>query len=165
MVNFTLMAWKEGNIRLLGRSSKVTFVGKEGEVSIPDTYVTVFPFGLDKGPEDITCSYKNLRKDPESDPQIVKLAWDPVYNGHASEINWSIGIAQPYSLVYTWGEEFPKSTGLHTVDYLLLTRDMKPGTYTVKVIGRVKDASSDCLGPPLQLTILEPTVTPQILIQ
>jgi protocatechuate 3,4-dioxygenase beta subunit len=166
MVNFTLMAWKEGNIRLLSRSSKVTFVGKEGEVSIPDTYVTVFPFGLDKGPEGITCSYTNLRRtNPASDTQIAQLAWDPAYNGPPSEINWSIGYAQPYSGVYTWGEEFPKSTDLHTVDYPLLIKDMKPGTYTVKVIGRVKEASSDCLGPTLQLTLLEPTVTPQILIQ
>jgi hypothetical protein len=51
------------------------------------------------------------------------------------------------------------------VSYPLLVRDMKPGTYTVKVIGRVKDSSTDCLGPSMQLTILEPTVTPQILIQ
>jgi hypothetical protein len=166
VVNFTLRALTEGNIKVLSsKSSKITFNGTEGEVGIPDTYITAVPPGIEKGPEGIACSFTNIRRtDEASNTQIAQLAWDPEYNGRQPTINWTVGLAPPYSIAYTWQDPFGKYSDESPVTYPLIIKDLKPGSYTVKIVGRVSDAS-DCLGPTYQLIIPEPTTTAQILIQ
>jgi hypothetical protein len=160
MVNFTLRSRIEGNIRLLGGSSKVTFVGKEGEVSIPDTYITAIPFGKEKGPEDITCAVQFTK--PETDTEIARLAWDlKSYNGKEPNITWEIWLVQPYR---SFQESFDKNAADTHVTYPMFIGDLDPGTYMVEVMGKTGDLSSPCRDQAL-FTIGGPEVTPQILIQ
>ncbi|MDD1668814.1 MAG: VWA domain-containing protein [Methanomicrobiales archaeon] len=168
VVKFTLRALTEGNIKVLSsKSSKVTFTGIGGEVGIPDTYITAMPPGTEKGPEEIACSFENLwRTNEATNTQLVELSWDPVYNGHQPKINWTVGVGSSYSYApYQWQDPFGWYSYDTKVTYPLIIKDLKPGNYVVKVIGRVSDASSDCTGPDYPLTIPEPAVTPQILIR
>ena len=164
MVNFTLKALKEGNIKVLSsKSSKVTFNGTEGEVGIPDTYITAVPPGTEKGPEGITFDIIHLqRTNKPSDTQIAMLTWEPVYNGFDNMINWKIWLAPPYSNSFGWVENFTLERGYNPVPYNLVIRNLTPGTYTVKVEGQVGDANE--ANKTLSLTIPEPTVITQILI-
>jgi hypothetical protein len=160
MVNFTLRSRIEGNIRLLSGSSRVTFVGKEGEVSIPDTYVTAIPFGKEKGPEDITCVVQLAK--PVADTEIAHLAWDlKSYNGKDEKITWGVWLVQPYRSPQ---DSFDKYTTDTHVTYPMFIGDLPPGTYMVEVVGETRDLSSPCRDQTV-FTIAGPDVTPQILIQ
>ncbi|MDD1665834.1 MAG: VWA domain-containing protein [Methanomicrobiales archaeon] len=165
MINFTLTALKEGNIKILdSKTSKVTFTGVVGEVGIPDTYITAVPPGTEKGPEDIDFHIERLRRTGDvSNTQIASLAWDVIYTGSDNLIDWTIYIAPPYSTAFGQVEFLPDVPRGWDPIYPLILKDLKPGTYTVKVRGHVNDAAD--AEKTLPITIPEPTATPQILIQ
>jgi protocatechuate 3,4-dioxygenase beta subunit len=160
LVNFTLRSRIEGNIRLLSGSSKVTFVGAEGEVGIPDTYVTAVPFGKEKGPEVITCEVQLAK--PELDPQIAHLSWDLLsYNGNQGKISWEVWLIQPFK---SCKDSFDWGAGDTHVTYPMYIGNLDPGTYMVEVVGKAGDLGAPCRSQTL-ITITGPDVTPQILIQ
>ncbi|MGA2935433.1 MAG: VWA domain-containing protein [Methanomicrobiales archaeon] len=165
MMNFTLMALTEGNIKVLSsKSSKITFVGTEGGVDIPDTYVTAVPNGTEKGPEGIIFKIENLRRaDDGTNTQVASLTWDHIYDGSDNPITWTIWLAPPYSTSFSPITTFTMDKDKNPV-YSLLVRDLKPGTYTIKVTGHVRDEDKDPEAT-LSLTIPEPSMAPQILIQ
>ena len=164
VVNFTLRALTEGNIKLFSsKSSKVTFTGIEGEVGIPDTYITAVPPGMEKGPEVIDFEIENLRRiNPDSDTQVAQMAWDPVYTGSDGMITWEIWLAPPYSSAFQFKESFSTFRN-DPVFYNLPISDLIPGTYMFKVKGHVSDANDKMALKPI--TIPEPTTAPQIRIQ
>jgi hypothetical protein len=164
VVNFTLRALIEGNIKVFNRRSKVTFNGTEGEVGIPDTYITAIQPGTEKGPEGIEFNITNLRRTNQpSDTQIAQLAWDTFYNGFDRNITWTIYIAPPHSDAFGQVDD-PFSTGRAESPWKpLFIGDLKPGSYTVKVKGHVNDANDAEKTVPL--IIPEPKAAPQILIQ
>jgi len=163
MVNFTLRVLTEGNIKVFNKSSKVTFTGIVGEVGIPDTYITAVPFGTEKGPEDIDFQIKNLHRNEESDTKIAHLAWEFVYTGSDSKIDWTIYLKYPNSDVFGQVEFLPDKERGWDPFYNLDITNLKPGQYTIKVRGHVYDAPDD--EKSLTFIILGPTATPQILIQ
>ena len=165
MVNFSLMANLAGNIKVLSsKTSMVTFEGNEGQVSIPDTFVTTTPLGTEPGPTNVACTVNGpQRTNQPSDTQIAQLGWTTTYNGLSPKLTWQIWIAPPYSAAYQYVDTFNWSAP-DPVSYNLLIRDFSPGNYLVKVKGNATD-SSDCWSAPMVLNIYGPRATPQIKIQ
>lgn len=163
VVNFTLRALTEGNIKVLSsKSSKVTFTGTEGEVRIPDTYITAIPPGTEKGPEGIVFEIENLRRTNPDDTEIAHLEWEPKYNGFDNWIDWTISLAPRPSDSFGLVDNINEKRGWSPF-YNLNIGDLKPGKYTVKVRGHVNDAN-DAEGF-VDIVIPGPATAPQILIQ
>ncbi len=164
VVNFTLRALTEGNIRVLSskKSSKITFKGTEGEVGIPDTYITAIPPGTEKGPEGIVFEIENLNRTNPDDTEIAHLEWEPKYNGFDNWIDWTISLAPRPSDSFGLVDNFNEKRGWSPF-YNLNIGDLKPGPYRVKVRGHVNDAT-DAVGY-VDIVIPGPATAPQILIQ
>lgn len=145
MVNFTLNSTMEGNIKVLSaKSSRVTFEGVEGNVSIPDTYITSIPRGTEKGPEDIVFAIKNLETGDQKQTQVVQLTWTYFYNGGDGNIGWQVWLAPLNSNAYQFKGDFSRESVREKdtpLSYNLVVKDLKPGSYMVKVIGHVRDAN------------------------
>jgi hypothetical protein len=147
-VNFTLITKVEGNIKVLSsKTSKVTFLGTEGSVDIPDTFITAIPPGIEKGPEGINFKIEFAdppRKNPDSDKQIALMEWNVIYDAKGKD-NWisqQIWVAPIYSEAYQYKDTLPPMPRVGgTVDYNLVISDLRPGQYKVKVIGHVSDAN------------------------
>jgi len=175
MVNFTLTALTEGNIKVLNsKTSQVTFLGTQGSVPIPDTFVTAVPVGTEAGPNNIIFDITDLqRTNDNSDTQIAQLNWTPHYNGVYGEINWEIWLAYPNSNAFGFVEGFgtqaifPNSINgfQNDVTYNLPIGDLPPGTYTVRVRGKHPPDAPNDVDRYLQIIIPQPTAAPQILIQ
>jgi hypothetical protein len=144
-VNFTLITKQEGNIKVLSsQSSKVTFLGTEGSVDIPDTFITAIPPGKEKGPEGIafTVNFENpARKNPDSDKNIASMAWDVHYEGKDTSISQQIWVAPIYSEAYQYKDTIETPRAQDVVNYNMVISDLRPGLYKVKVIGHVSDAN------------------------
>jgi hypothetical protein len=147
-VNFTLITKVEGNIKVLSsKTSKVTFLGTEGSVDIPDTFITAIPPGIEKGPEGINFKIEFAdppRRNPDSDKQIALMEWNVIYDAKGKD-NWisqQIWVAPIYSEAYQYKDTLPPMPRVGgTVDYNLVISDLRPGQYKVKVIGHVSDAN------------------------
>jgi hypothetical protein len=163
VVNFTLLVKSEGNIKILSsKTSRVTFVGSEGSVGIPDTFITSVPHGTEKGPEDITFEIKNLRRvNSETDRQVATMSWEPEYTGSDGRITWEIWLIPPYAGEEQYRETFPADRGVNPI-YPLNIVGVQPGTYTFKVKGHVSDANDT--NATRSFIIPEPVAAAQIKI-
>jgi Invasin, domain 3/von Willebrand factor type A domain len=168
-VNFTLIPKKEGNIRVFSsKSSKVTFLGTEGGVTIPDTFITAIPPGTEKGPEGINFKIQfadPARTNPDSDKNVAMLRWHVEYDakGRDNEIEQRISVSPICCDAYGDRETFSTLKGVDTVDYNLVISNLQPGRYKVKVLGHVSDA--DDSWDVTTINIPEDPKNPQIKIQ
>ncbi|HTY53109.1 MAG TPA: VWA domain-containing protein [Methanomicrobiales archaeon] len=167
-VNFTLMALTEGNIKLLSsKTSHVTFVGTEGSVDIPDTFITAIPPGTEKGPEALNFKVKfdkdHPRLNEDTDTKIAMMQWHVTYDGNDNLVSQTIWVAPANSEAYQYKDTVETPRAQDTVVYPLIISDLRPGIYKVKVVGHVSDATDS----PDFTTINIPTPIPnkQILIQ
>ena len=145
-MNFTLRTLTEGNIKVLSsKTSKVTFLGTEGSIDIPDTFITAIPPGKEKGPEGIvfTINFEDPpRTNPDSDKKIASLIWDVHYEGKDTSISQQIWVAPVYSEAYQYKDTYPPiPRAQDVVTYNMVISDLRPGLYKVKVIGHVNDAN------------------------
>jgi hypothetical protein len=168
-VNFTLIPKKEGNIQVLSsKSSKVTFLGTEGGVTIPDTFLTAIPPGTDRGPEGINFKVTfadPARTNPDSDRNIAMLKWHVQYDvkGRDNEIEQRISVSPICCDAFTDKDTIYTARAVDTVDYNLVISNLQPGRYKVKVLGHVSDASDSW--DVTTLNIPEDPKNPQIRIQ
>jgi hypothetical protein len=142
VVNFTLRVLSEGNIKILSsRNSKVTFVGTEGTVGIPDTFITSVPHGIEKGPEDVGFEIQDLRRtNSETDRVVATMSWHPYYTGKDGNITWEIWLIPPYAGAEQYRETFQADRGVDPI-YPLSIVGLQAGAYTFKVKGHVSDAN------------------------
>ena len=165
MVNFTLNSSMPGNIRLLSaRSSQVSINGGEENVSIPDTYITTIPRGTEKGPEGITFNITNVKREGDkTNTQVAQIGWDRIYDGTDPTILYRFYLAPPYSQAYAEKGEFTMDKNVSHLVYNLVITGLKPGVYSVKVEGIVRDA--DTASGFGTLEIMGPSQETQILIR
>jgi hypothetical protein len=157
VVNFTMMVNTEGNIKILSsKTSKVTFVGTEGEVGIPDTFITSVPHGIEKGPEGIEFEIQGLKRtNRETDREVATLTWHPFYTGRDAKITYYIWLDTGYI------ESFQESKTVDPI-YNLNIRDLPSGTHSFRVIGHVSDVNDK--DATVKLIIPESNVPTQIKI-
>ncbi|MDD1668815.1 MAG: VWA domain-containing protein [Methanomicrobiales archaeon] len=166
-VDLTLKVKLSGNIKLLGSSSRVSFVDSAGQASsvpLPDTFVTAVPEGWIGGLEKRSFLIYNLRRVNENtDRDIASLAWNITYTGDNEYYDEGISVAAASSIFPSDQIVIQASKTDISGTYPLIISDLKPGTYKVMVTGRPTDVTSS--SNVTYFTIPADVQTPEILIR
>ena len=163
-VSLVLKILKSGNIRILGPTSKVIFDGGKSSLTIPDTYVTAVPEGLEKGLQGLALQIRNLRRtDPGTSGKPAELAWDISYNGFDPDITQEIQVAPGNSGAFSYRGTTLSAARDTSGHYTLDLSTLQPGIYQVRVIGFVDDADSSWA--VTDLIVPEPEQKPMIVIR
>jgi hypothetical protein len=165
LVDLTLKLSMDGNIRIIGPSSKIYFNDNQGtatSIPAPDTFVTAIPAGTDKGVAHPVLTITNLtRTNKDTDRENAVLEWDISYTGTNETITEEIRMANlntPFWYVSTTfaNRDDKKDT------YVLDISTLPPGTYRAMVTGIVPDAPSS--SAVTQFTIPGEAPRPEIVI-
>jgi hypothetical protein len=165
LVDLSLKMNMDGNIRIIGPSSKIYFNDNQGtatSIPAPDTFVTAIPAGTDKGVAHPVLTITNLsRTNPDADRENAVLKWDIAYTGTNETITEEIRMATlntPFWFVDTTFAGKDDKEDTYTVDISTLA----PGTYRAMVTGIVPDAPSS--SAVTQFTIPGEAPKPEIVI-
>ena len=164
IVNFTMAALKEGNIRIVNSgNSRVNFDDNTAYVPVPDTYITALPTGKDKGLGTPKFEIRNLqRANSEKDRERAVLVWDIVYDGKDPEISEEIEVALLNSDAYSYRGTTSVGKDATSDTYSMDISDLVPGVYKARVTGFVDDAGSSFNITQFSIPIDAPT--PKIVI-
>jgi hypothetical protein len=168
-VNLTLKTLANGNLKLLGSSSKVLFQdlnGVVGSAPLPDTYVTSIPEGIEMGlaPAKLTIYDLGVKIQDRTEAQLEwKIKYEHGNSPYIEEVISVDPLDSNPDLISPVGPPRRVDPGTTLGEYSLGIASLPKGSYRVRVTGSVMDAST--ASDKTIMTITETGEKPSILIR